>query len=63
MPDIEKVLHGRKLYRSFYWKQFRKKKQKLGKNWKNQEQAGLKPSDEECAFFLIKKVEKHLSKS
>ena len=25
MPDIEKDLNGRKQYKSFYWKQFRKK--------------------------------------
>ena len=65
MLGIEKDLHGTKHYKSFYWKQFRKKTEKSKiheKTGRIRKKTVKNLNDQECAVCLMKRMEMRLSK-
>ena len=63
MPGNKKDLRWRKQYKSFYWKQFRKKKQtnKIEKKaGRVRKKAVRKLNDQECAVYPMNRLKMHL---
>ena len=65
MRDIEKDLHGRKHYKSFYWKQFRnnENQQNSKKPGRIRKKTVKNLNDQECVVYPMNSVKMHLLKS